>query len=186
MIKCPSRPLLQLAESQQYQYLFPSLIMEAVAFLAYYDARWVFELRLKQATLCLAVAFQTGILLWTVWGYNAGVDMWWCILRISACLIVLCQLFGLVLDDVRESLAKKLFACGLSYFTLIWAGKDSRLATLPITFTSTLAALTRTYATVFLLVVAIALIGLLIKVCWVLLSLTKPRLHLRLHGYRDS
>jgi len=157
--------------------------MEAVAFLAYYDARWVFEWRLKQATLCLAVAFQTGILLWAVWGYNAGVDMLWCILRISACLIVLCQLFGLILDDVRESLAKQLFACGLSYFTLIWAGKDSRLATLP---TSTLAALTRTYDTVFLLVVAIALIGLLIKVCWVLLSLTKPRLHLRLHGYRDS
>ena len=186
MIKCPSRPLLQLAESQQYQYLFPSLIMEAVAFLAYYDARWVFELRLKQATLCLAVAFQTGILLWTVWGYNAGVDMLWCILRISACVMVLHKLVELLFDDFRKSLFDQMFTCWYSYFTLVFTSNDSRYPDLSTTFTSTQATLIRIYDTVFLLVVAIVLIALLIKVCWVLLSLTKPRLHLRLHGYRDS
>lgn len=160
-------------------------IMEAIAFLAYYDARWVFQWRVQKVALGLAIAFQIGVLLWAVWSYRAGVDLWWSLLRISVCVILLCQLLGLALGDFSESLSKQLFACVSSYFTLAWAGNDSRFANFP-EFTSTLSALIRTYDVVFLLVVAIVLVALFIKVCWLLLSLTKPRLHLRLHGYRDS
>lgn len=159
--------------------------MELVAFLAYHDARWLFGCRVKPLVLCLAIAFQTLVLLWGVWGFSLGSSPWWCIFRISLSVLLLLQLLGLVLDVQSERLFKELFVSFWSYVVLKLGLGYSELESDP-TFTSTSVAFARTYEAVFFLITVIVVVGLLIKTGVLLLSLTKPRLHLRLYGYRDS
>ena len=159
--------------------------MELVAFLAYYDARWVFGWRVRPLVLGLAMAFQTVALLWAVWGFSVGLSPWWCAFRISLSFLLLIQLLRLVLDDQPDFLFQELFASCWYYATLKSELGYSQFVSDP-TFTLTSVALTRTYEAVFFLVTVIVVMGLLIKTGVLLLSLTKPRFHLRLYGYRDS
>ena len=155
--------------------------MELAAFLAYNDARWVFGWRGKPILLGLAIAFQTGMLVWAVWSYNIGVEPWWCAIRMLLSLILLCQLLEVCFDDKPSSFSKQSSTSFWSYVTLSLLGKSS-FPSDPV-FTSIHMAFVRTYEAAFCLAAAIVVIGLLIKIGWLVLSLTKPRLHLRLHGY---
>jgi hypothetical protein len=159
--------------------------METIAFLAYYDARWVFGWRVRPLVLGLAMAFQTVALLWGVWGFNVGLGPWMCAFRICLSFVLLIQLLRLVLDDQPDFLFQELFA-SLWYYAALKSGLDDFQLVSDPTFTLTSAALTRTYEGVFFLVTVIVAMGLLIKTGVLLLSLAKPRLHLRMYGYRDN
>jgi hypothetical protein len=158
--------------------------MEFVAFLAYNDARWMFGLRVKPILLGLAIAFQTGMLLCAVWSYSVGLELWWCALQMLASFHVL-YLLLVMGDDKLWSLSKQVTASYWAYVALCLISAKSSLLSDPF-FTSTLAAFKLTYHTVYCLFAAIVVMGLLIKIAWLVLSLAKPRLHLRLHGYRDN
>lgn len=158
--------------------------MELVAFLAYNDDRWVFGWRGKPILLGLAIAFQIGMLLWTVWSYSIGVEFWWCVCRTALSFFALYGLFEIILDDKLSSFSKQFNSCFWSYIVLCWMGKS--ITTSDPAFASIRVAFISTYEAVYSLIAAIVVIGLLIKIGWLVLSLTKPRLHLRLHGYRDN
>lgn len=159
--------------------------METVAFLAYYDDRWVGRCNVKPVLLVMGLGFQAGLLLWAMWSYQAGADPWWCVLRISISVILLTQLLGLALHSKHESLFKQLSVSLFSYLILLSALSDLPMSSHP-SLAQYLPLSTRIYSIVFLLIPTIIFLSFLIKLVDFLLSLLHPRLHLRLHGYRED